>query len=142
MITNIALTTVFVKDIDASLAFYTDILGFAAKDDITMGDYRWCTVGHPAQPELQIHLSIPGPPFSPEMVEAMNRSLDEGGLNGPGLHVDDCRATYEALTAKGVVFVQEPEERPYGVEALCRDNSGNWIVLIEPREYSPADFES
>ena len=42
--------------------------------------------------------------------------------------------------AKGVEFLQKPEERPYGVEALCRDNSGNWIVLVEPREFSPADF--
>ena len=43
--------------------------------------------------------------------------------------------------AKGVEFIQEPEERPYGVEALCRDNSGNWMVLVEPRAYSPEDFE-
>ena len=37
-------------------------------------------------------------------------------------------------------FIQEPEERPYGVEAVARDNSGNWMVLVEPREYSPEDF--
>ena len=39
-------------------------------------------------------------------------------------------------------FIQDPEERPYGVEAVLRDNSGNWMVLVEPKEYTAADFES
>jgi catechol 2,3-dioxygenase-like lactoylglutathione lyase family enzyme len=140
MITNIAIATVFVQDIDASLAFYTDVLGFQVGNDVTMGDYRWCTVQHPSQPELHVHLSIPGPPFTPELVEAMNRAQADGGLNGLGMNVDDCQRTYEELSARGVEFLQKPEERPYGVEALCRDNSGNWIVLVEHREFTPADF--
>ena len=141
MITNIAIASVFVKDVDASRDFYVDVLGFELKDDITLGDgYRWCTVNHPSQPELAVHLTVPGPPFSPEMVEAMKRSQDDGGLHGLGMNVDDCQKTYEELSAKGVEFLQEPEERPYGVEALCRDNSGNWVVLVEPREFTPEDF--
>jgi len=141
MITNIAIASVFVQDIDASRDFYVDVLGFELKDDITLGEgYRWCTVSHPTQPELAVHLTVPGPPFSPELVEAMNRAQADGGLNGLGMNVDDCQRTYEELSAKGVEFLQKPEERPYGVEALCRDNSGNWIVLVEPREFSPADF--
>ena len=141
MITNIAITSVFVKDVDASKAFYVDVLGFQENTDITLGDgYRWCTVSSPTQPELQVHLAVPGPPHSPEMVEAINRALDEGGMNGLGLSVDDCQKTYEELSAKGVEFLQEPSERPYGVEAVCRDNSGNWMVLVEPREYTGADF--
>ncbi len=47
-----------------------------------------------------------------------------------GLNVEDCQKTYEDLSAKGVEFLQEPQERPYGVEALMRDNSGNWMVLV------------
>lgn len=141
MITNIAIASVFVQDVDASRDFYVDVLGFELKDDITLGDgYRWCTVNHPSQPELAVHLTQPGPPFSPELVEAMNRAQSDGGLNGLGMNVDDCQKTYEELSARGVEFLQAPEERPYGVEALCRDNSGNWIVLVEPREFSPADF--
>ena len=37
-------------------------------------------------------------------------------------------------------FIQDPEERPYGVEAVLRDNSGNWMVLVEPKPYTAADF--
>jgi catechol 2,3-dioxygenase-like lactoylglutathione lyase family enzyme len=141
MITNIAIASVFVKDVDASKRFYTDVLGFAEKDDITLGDgYRWCTVVHPNQPELNVHLTVPGPPQSPEMIEAINRALDEGGMHGLGLNVDDCRKTADELRSRGVEFIQDPEERPYGVEAVCRDNSGNWMVLVEPREWTPDDF--
>jgi hypothetical protein len=43
---------------------------------------------------------------------------------------------------KGVTFLQEPADRPYGVEAVMRDNSGNWLVLVEPKEFSPEDFNS
>ena len=69
MITNISITSVFVKDVDESKKFYTEVLGFQEKDDITLGGgFRWCTVVHPNQPELQVHLTVPGPPHSPEMV--------------------------------------------------------------------------
>ena len=141
MISNISIVSVFVKDVDASKTFYIDVLGFAEHTDITLGDgYRWCTVKHPNQPEIQVHLTVPGPPIAPDMVAAMNRALDEGGLFGLGLRVDDCRKTHGDLSAKGVQFIQEPEERPYGVEAVARDNSGNWMVLVEERQFTAADF--
>jgi hypothetical protein len=106
-----------------------------------LGDYRWCTVRHPSQPELQVHLAQPGPPHSPEMVESINRAMDEGGMHGLGLATDDCRKTADELKSKGVQFIQDPEERPYGVEAVLRDNSGNWMVLVEPKAYTVADFD-
>jgi catechol 2,3-dioxygenase-like lactoylglutathione lyase family enzyme len=142
MITNVSLVSVWVTDLDDALAFYTDVLGFEARDDITMGeDFRWVTVGHPSQPELQLHLTTPSRPLSDDLIGAMTRAQAEGGLPGVGLNVDDCRTTHRELVAKGVEFIQEPQDRPYGVEALMRDNSGNWIVLVEPREFTPADFE-
>lgn len=142
MITNISLVSVWVKDIDESLAFYTDVLGFEAGDDLQLGpDFRWCTVVHPKQPEVHLHLTTPSGPLPDHLIEALRRAQDEGGLPGVGLNVNDCRATYEDLRAKGVEFLQEPQERPYGVEALMRDNSGNWMVLVEPRDYTPEDFE-
>lgn len=142
MITNISIVSVFVKDQDESKKFYVDMFGFEEKDDITLGDgYRWCTVIHPNQPELLVNLAIPGPPLSPEYAEAVRRAQDEGGMHGLGLTVDDCQQTYQELKAKGVEFLQEPSDRPYGVEALCRDNSGNWVVLVEQKLYSAEDFD-
>ncbi|WDZ86723.1 VOC family protein [Micromonospora cathayae] len=141
MITNISLTSVYVQDIDAAKKFYLEVLGFVEGTDLTLGEgYRWCTVKHPSQPELEVHLTVPGPPYSPQTAEAIRRSLNEGGMFALGLRVDDCRRTYQELSAKGVEFINTPEDRPYGVEAVARDNSGNWLVLVEPREFTPDDF--
>ena len=96
--------------------------------------------GHPDQPELEVTLMVPGPPLDPDMAEAIERSLAKGTMGGFGLNTDDCQKTYEELSAQSIEFTQPPSERPYGVEALMRDNSGNWLVLVEPREYSPEDF--
>jgi catechol 2,3-dioxygenase-like lactoylglutathione lyase family enzyme len=138
MISHVSLVTVWVKDLDESLAFYTEVLGFTPNADVSFGnDYRWLTVVHPAQPELELHLSTPGAPLSEELVGAIGRAMDQGQMPGIGLAVEDCRATYDALTARGVEFLQPPTDRPYGVEALMRDNSGNWLVLVERNEVSP-----
>ena len=141
MITNISLVTVYVTDQDEAKAFYIDKLGFVEGTDVTMGDgYRWCTVKHPDHPELEATLMTPGPPLDDDMADAIRRALAKGGMGGLGLSSDDCRKTFEELTAKGVEFVQEPADRPYGVEAVVRDNSGNWLVIVERKEFTGQDF--
>jgi catechol 2,3-dioxygenase-like lactoylglutathione lyase family enzyme len=143
MINNISLTTVWVKDIDESKAFYVDKLGFEPHDDVRIGDdFRWCTIGHPSQPELDVQLSKPGPPLSPDYVDALNRALDDGGTFAIGLRVENCRATIAELEANGVEVLNQPEDRPYGVEALIRDNTGNWLVLVEPHEFNQEELET
>ncbi|HEX6417622.1 MAG TPA: VOC family protein, partial [Acidimicrobiales bacterium] len=102
--------------------------------------YRWLTVAHPDHPELELTLMEPGPPLDEEDAAAFRRMLDKGSLGAVGLSTDDCHKTYEQLTAKGVEFVQEPADRPYGVEAVMRDNSGNWLVLVERKPFDPGDF--
>ena len=62
-------------------------------------------------------------------------------MGGFGLRVDDCRTTLDSLVSNGVDVVQPPAERPYGVEAVIRDNSGNWLVLVEPKDYTPDDIK-
>lgn len=141
MITNISLTNVYCLDQSKTRDFYVDVLGFEPRVDITAGEgLRWVTASHPSQPELQVTFVTPGPPLDPESAEFLRRQLEKGDWGGLGLRVDDCRATHKELVAKGVTFVQEPADRPYGVEAIMRDNSGNWLVLVEAREFTPEDF--
>lgn len=141
MITKVSLVSVWVQDQDAALAFYTDVLGFEVREDIRLADdFRWLTVGHPSQPELQLHLTTPGPPLPDDLQEAIRRSLSSGTMPGIGVDVDDCQAAYDALVAKGVTFLQPPSERPYGVEAVLRDNSGNWLVMVEQRDFDPEEL--
>ena len=141
MITNVSLLTVYVKDQDAAKDFYVNTLGFEEREDITMGDgFRWVTIGHPNQPELELTLMVPGPPLDDESAQSVRRLLDKGALSAAGLAVDDCHKTCDEMRAKGVTFLQEPADRPYGVEAVIRDDSGNWLVLVEKRAYSQEDF--
>ena len=143
MITNISLVTVYCTDQDESKRFYVDVLGFEEGADVSLGEgFRWVTVRHPDQPELQVTLMVPGPPLDPELAEAVRRALAKGSMGGLGLRTDDCRKTYEDLSAKGVDFVQPAAERPYGIEAVMRDNSGNWLVLVEPKAFTPEDFQT
>lgn len=141
MITNISLTTVYCLDQDAARDFYVDILGFVPNTDVMMGEgMRWVTINHPSQPELELTLMTPGPPLDADAADFVRRQLELGKMGGLGLRVDDCRKTHLELSAKGVAFLQEPADRPYGVEAVIRDNSGNWLVLVEPKEFTAADF--
>lgn len=141
MITNISLVTVYVTDQDDARKFYVDKLGFVERTDVSLGDgFRWVTIGHPSQPELEVTLMTPGPPLDDDMAEAVRRALAKGSMGGLGLRVDDCRKTHDDLVAQGVEFVQPPSDRPYGVEAVMRDNSGNWLVLVESREFTAEDF--
>jgi catechol 2,3-dioxygenase-like lactoylglutathione lyase family enzyme len=141
MITNVSLVAIYCLDQDVARDFYVDVLGFQPRADVTAGEgFRWVTVSHPHHPELELSLTLPGPPLDAEGAAFVRRQLEKGQMGGLGLRVDDCRKTYAELKAKGVTFLQEPADRPYGVEAAMRDNSGNWLMLIEPREYTPADF--
>ena len=141
MITNISLVTVYCLDQDQARDYYVNILGFEPRTDVTMGEgFRWVTVGHPSQPELEVTLMTPGPPLDEEAAAFIRRQLEKGQMGGLGLRVDDCRKAFSELSAKGVTFLQEPSDRPYGVEAVMRDNTGNWLVLVEPREFTPDDF--
>ena len=135
MITNVSLTTVYCLDQDAARDFYVDVLGFEPNTDVVMGsDMRWVTINHPRQPELEITLMTPGPPLDPEAADFVRRQLEKGQMGGLGLRVDDCHKAFAELSAKGVTFLQEPSDRPYGVEAVMRDDTGNWLVLVEPRD--------
>ncbi len=141
MITNISLVTVYCLDQTSARDFYVDVLGFQPQIDITMGEgFRWVTVSHPNQPELEVTFMKPGPPLDADAADFIRRQLEKGQMGGLGLSVDDCRKTYDELSAKGVTFLQEPSDRPYGVEAVMRDNSGNWLVLVEPKEFTPEEF--
>ena len=125
----------FVLDQDRAKAFYTEKLGFELRNDAVLDGFRWLTVGPKEQPDLNILLAYPGPPmFSAEDAETVRALVAKGSLGGGVFETPDCRATYEELSGRGATFLQEPADRPYGVEALFRDDSGNWFSLTEPKE--------
>jgi catechol 2,3-dioxygenase-like lactoylglutathione lyase family enzyme len=126
---------VWVHDHDEALDFYTRKLGFEVRQDVTMGDYRWLTVGPVGQPDVELILSVPGPPaIETDAAEELMRLLARGTLSGAGMAIfasEDVRATYEDLRARGVEFTQEPVERNYGIDAAFRDPSGNAFRIMQ-----------
>ena len=138
---RIANAQVWVHDQDEALEFYTKKLGMEVRSDVTlpeMGDFRWLTVGPAGQPDISVVLmAIPGPPVMDDETADEVRNLVSKGFAGTiFLTTDDCRASYEELKGRGVEFVEEPEERPYGIDSSFRDPSGNSIRLTQVREFA------
>jgi uncharacterized glyoxalase superfamily protein PhnB len=129
----------WVHDQDAALDFWTRKIGFEVRQDVTvpeMGNFRWLTVGPPNQPDIAIVLmAIPGPPVMDAETAAQVRTLMAKGFAGTVfLTTENVYADYDALKSRGVEFVEEPEERPYGIDTAFRDPSGNNIRLGQIRE--------
>jgi catechol 2,3-dioxygenase-like lactoylglutathione lyase family enzyme len=134
MSTGVGVVGVYVRDQDEALAFYVDKLGFRVHTDARNGDYRWLTVQHPEQPFFQLGLFKPQPPTIDEATAQTVREIVAKGAMPPlVLVVEDCRAAYERMSARGVEFTQEPVERYGAVDASFRDPSGNGWKLIEAR---------
>jgi predicted enzyme related to lactoylglutathione lyase len=129
----------WVHDQQAALDFYTSKVGLEVRSDVTvpeMGNFRWLAVGPAGQPDVSIVLmAIPGAPIMDEATAEQVRNLMAKGFAGTiFLVTDDCRASYEELSDRGVEFVEKPEERPYGIDAAFRDPSGNHIRLTQVTE--------
>jgi catechol 2,3-dioxygenase-like lactoylglutathione lyase family enzyme len=129
MLTQLTHAQVWVNDQDEALAFYTEKLGMELREDVTvpeMGNFRWLTVGVPGQDVSITLMAVPGPPvFDEETRQQINALLAKGASGGLFFAADDVQKSYEELKARGVEFLQEPTEQPYGVDAGFRDPSGN-----------------
>ena len=137
MIRRMSHATIFVNNQDEALEFYRDKLGFRVHTDAKVSeDFRWLTMCTHDDPDFEIVLMEPKPGMlmDEEASKQLRGLLNKGVLGAGVFNTDDCHATYEDLKAKGVQFMGEPAERPYGIEAVFKDNSGNWFSLTQPSE--------
>src|ERR1044072_7547772 len=119
MIQGLGIATVWTFDQQRTKAFFTEKLDFEVRSEVSMGEMTWVTVSAKEQQGVELALM----------------SLDGTGVMGAGAcRTDDCRGDYETFRARGVEFIQEPQERPYGIEAIFREDSGNWYSLTQRRE--------
>ena len=136
---RIATAQVWVHDQEEALAFYTEKLGMEVRADVTLpelGDFRWLTVGPAGQEDVSIVLmAIPGPPvMDPETADQVRNLMAKGFAGTIFLTTDDVQAAYQELSARGVEFTDQPEERPYGIDSGFRDPSGNSFRLTQVRD--------
>jgi catechol 2,3-dioxygenase-like lactoylglutathione lyase family enzyme len=133
MIQRLSHVTIFVLDQDAAKDFYLNKLGFELNTDATMENgFRWLTVSPKGQPDLEVILMSTTNSHTDAEAAEMLRTLIRKGVLGSGvLETADCRKTYDELKARGVEFLSPPTERFYGIEALLKDNSGNWFSMTQ-----------
>jgi len=118
---------VFVDDQDRALRFYTEVLGFAKKDDVTRGPYRWLTVTAPADPdgtELQL-ASADG------AAKAYQQALFAQSQPAAMFYTDDVKGDYERIKARGGEFTMPPTDVTFATIAMVKDTCGNIIQLTQ-----------
>ena len=126
---RITLTSVLVDDQEKAARFYTDVLGFAPKLDLPLGDARWLTVVSPADPDgTQLLLE----PANNDVGRTIQSLLREAAIPATTFEVDDVRAEYERLASLGVTFTTEPVDIGTATIAVLDDTCGNLIGLHRP----------
>jgi hypothetical protein len=138
---KIASAQLWVHDQDVALEFWTKKVGMEVRQDISlpeMGGFRWLTVGPPGQDDVSIVLmTVPGEPMLDEAGRKEILDLAAKGLAGTVfLTTENCQASYEELSARGVEFTEQPFQQPYGIDSGFRDPSGNSVRLTELADMS------
>lgn len=134
---RISSVNLWVRDQQEALDFWTRRVGFELRGDATfpeLGGFRWLTVGPPGQPDVELVLmAVPQEPVVTGEQSSLIATVVGQGLAGAVfLTTDDVRRDHAELSARGVEFIEPPEERPFGIDAGFRDPSGNQIRLTQP----------
>ena len=127
---SFGLVSLVVREYEEALAFYVSTLGFTLVEDTEVPEQnkRWVVVAPPGSTETRLLLA-----------RAANHEQSERVGNQTGgrvflfLYTDNFERDYQAYKAKGVMFVREPKEEPYGTVAVFKDLYGNLWDLLQPR---------
>jgi predicted enzyme related to lactoylglutathione lyase len=125
---KIKLLTIYVDDQDKALRFYTEVLGFVKKTDVSQGPYRWLTVVSPEEPDgTELHLERNDNPAA----KAFQQAMFEQGQAAAMFYTDDVQADYERMQARGAEFTMPPTDVTASKIATVNDTCGNLIQLTQ-----------
>jgi catechol 2,3-dioxygenase-like lactoylglutathione lyase family enzyme len=104
----LAMVSLVVRDYDEAIEFFVGTLGFVLVEDSAVPDQgkRWVVVAPPGGGQSRLLLARASTP------EQQSR---------------------EAHRARGVVFVREPKEEPYGTVEVFKELYGNLWDLVQPK---------
>jgi catechol 2,3-dioxygenase-like lactoylglutathione lyase family enzyme len=126
---NLELVALVVRDYDAAIRFFVDVLQFELVEDAPAltndgRPKRWVVV-RPRGGQTGILLARADGDRQAAFV-----GQQFAGRVGLFLRVDDFEATYQRMVAAGVQFVSPPRNEPYGRLAVFLDLEGNrWDLL-------------
>lgn len=132
---SLGLVSLVVRDYDEALAFYLGQLGFTLVEDSPVPEQnkRWVVIAPPGATRgaggAQLLL---GRANGEEQASRIGNQT--GGRVFLFLYTDDFWRDFNAYRAKGITFVREPLEQPYGTVAVFQDLYGNLWDLVQPRE--------
>ena len=125
---KIKVTSVYVDDLDKALRFYTEVLGFAKKTDVSQGPYRWLTVASPEEPDgTELHLALNDNPAA----QAYQQAMFQQGQPAAMFYADDVEGDYERIKARGAEFTMPPTKVTGSTIAVLNDTCGNRIQLTQ-----------
>jgi len=113
-----------VKDVDVSIKFYSESLGFELKQQFG-----------PAMAILSkgdLTLWLAGPMSSAAKPMSDGSTPQPGGWNRFVFEVEDIQGLVSRLKEKGTRFRNEIIQGPGGSQVLCEDPSGNVVELFQP----------
>jgi predicted enzyme related to lactoylglutathione lyase len=119
---------VYVDDQDKALRFYTEVLGFTKKDDVSNGPYRWLTVTSAQDPgggELQLASA------SDPAAKAYQQAKFQQSQPAVMFFTDDVKGDYERIKARGAEFTMPPTEVTGSTIVMLKDTCGNLVQLTQ-----------
>jgi predicted enzyme related to lactoylglutathione lyase len=123
---KIGVTSVYVDDQEKALRFYTDVLGFLKKADVTQGPFRWLTVASPEEPDgVELQLA----PNDNPAAKAYQQAMFEQGQPAAMFYVDDVQRDYDRMKAAGAEFTMPPTKVTGSTIAIVNDTCGNLIQI-------------
>jgi predicted enzyme related to lactoylglutathione lyase len=125
---KIRLASVYVDDQENALRFYTDVLGFVKKTDVSQGPYRWLTVASAEEPDAtELQLALNDNPAA----QAYQQALFQQGQPAAMFFTDDVQADYERMKAQGAEFTMPPTDVTGSKIAMLNDTCGNLIQVTQ-----------
>jgi predicted enzyme related to lactoylglutathione lyase len=125
---KIKITTLYVDDHEKALRFYTQVLGFVKKADVSQGPYRWLTVASPEEPDgTELHLELNSNPAA----KAYQQAIFQQGQPAAMFYVDDVQAEYDRVKGLGANFTMPPTKVTGSTIAMLNDTCGNLIQIVK-----------
>ena len=120
--------TIYVDDQEKALRFYTDVLGFVKKTDVSQGPYRWLTVASPEEPDgTELQLALNDDPAAKTYQQAMFQQGQPAAM----FYSDDVQADHDRIKARGAEFTMPPTDVTASIIATLDDTCGNLIQLTQ-----------
>jgi predicted enzyme related to lactoylglutathione lyase len=122
-------TTIYVKDQEKALKFYTGVLGFQKKSDFSQGPYRWLTVASAEDPDgVELILESNASPAAKTYQTAMYGAQ----MRAAQFLVENVQTEHDRLAAQGVKFTMPVTKVTGSIIAVLDDTCGNLIQLFQP----------